>query len=179
MNDLDGVYSNFKSNIRTDIKKAKRQNISVIATDSIEDFYKVSKKTFSRQKLNMKYSLESIKRLYEECKKREQGKIFLAVDDKGNVHAGVFLVWDEDSAYYLKGGGDPEFRNSGATSLLMWEVIRFSSTVSDKFDFEGSMIESIEIFFRSFGGVQMQYFSISKAKNRLIDLGLNLIYGSN
>lgn len=53
-------------------------------------------------------------------------------------------------------------RNSGATSLLMWEAIKFASTVSKKFDLEGSMLEPVERFFRGFGTVQKPYFTISK-----------------
>ena len=34
----------------------------------------------------------------------------------------------------------------GATSLLMYESIKFASTKVDCFDFEGSMIEPIERF---------------------------------
>lgn len=37
-------------------------------------------------------------------------------------------------------------RNSGATSLLIWEVIKFASTVSKKFDLEGSKLEPVERF---------------------------------
>ena len=66
------------------------------------------------------------------------------------------------------GGGDPEFRNSGATSLLMWNAIQFASTVSQIFDFEGSMIESVERFFRGFGAVQTPYFSISHIRSKRV-----------
>ena len=41
----------------------------------------------------------------------------------GAVHAVAYVVWDRSAAYYLMGGGDPELRTSGASSLLMWEAI--------------------------------------------------------
>ena len=177
LSDMEKIKSNFRSNIKTDIKKAQKRDIYIEKNDNIEEFYQVASKTFSRQDLKMKYSLESLEKLYKECKKREQGQIFLARDKEGNIHAGAFLVWDSNSAYYLKGGGDPEYRNSGATSLLMWEMIQFASTVTKKFDFEGSMIEPIERFFRAFGAKQTPYFSIYKTKNRFIDLIYNILYG--
>jgi hypothetical protein len=66
------------------------------------------------------------------------------------------------------GGGHPELRSSGATSLCMWEAIRHAAKVTKSFNFEGSMIESVERFFRAFGAVQTPYFNISKTPSRLL-----------
>ena len=63
--------------------------------------------------------------------------------------------------------GDPELRSSGATSLCMWEAIAHATSVTTRFDFEGSMIESIERFFRGFGAEQTPYFHITKTPSRL------------
>ena len=86
----------------------------------------------------------------------------------------MLIIWDDQSAYYLVGGGNPELRNSGATSLCMWEAIKFASTVSKKFDFEGSMTESIERFFRGFGAVQKSYYRVTHKPSKIIDIILCL-----
>jgi hypothetical protein len=104
------------------------------------------------------------------CKANNSRKIFYARDDQGTVHAAIYIVWDEISAYYLMGGTDQSYRNSGATSLCMWEAIKFASTVTERFDFEGSMIESVERFFRAFGARQIPYFQIRKVNSRLLKL---------
>ena len=78
----------------------------------------------------------------------------------------IYIVWDANSAYYLLGGSDPNFRSSGANSLLLWEAIKFASGVTKRFDFEGSMIEPIERYFRGFGATQKPYLSISKTTLR-------------
>jgi hypothetical protein len=67
------------------------------------------------------------------------------------------------------GGANPELRSSGATSLCLWEAIRFASKVCSRFDFEGSMIEPVERFFRGFGARQVPYFQINK-KSRLLQM---------
>jgi len=66
------------------------------------------------------------------------------------------------------GGGAPDLRNSGATSLCMWEAIQFAATVTKSFDFEGSMLETVERFFRAFGAKQTPYFAISKINSKLL-----------
>jgi len=67
---------------------------------------------------------------------------------------------------------DPELRKSGATSLCMWEAIKFASTVSKSFDFEGSMIEPIERFFHAFGAEQTPYFAVSHTPSKLIRVAI-------
>ena len=84
------------------------------------------------------------------------------------------LVWNEHCAYYLMGGGDPELRSSGATSLAMWQAIQFAATVSRIFDFEGSMIEPIERFFRGFGAVQTPYLSLTHVRSKRVAVALGL-----
>ena len=64
--------------------------------------------------------------------------------------------------YYLWGGSDPQFRNSGTNSYCLWEAIKFSASVTKAFDFEGSMIKPFEKFFRAFGGKLTPYFHVYK-----------------
>jgi hypothetical protein len=104
------------------------------------------------------------------CERHNARKIFFAVDRDGNVHAAVHIIWDENSAYYLMSGGDLIFRNSGTTSLCLWEAIKFASTVTKRFDFEGSMLEPVERFFRAFGARQVPYFHIAKTNSPLLKL---------
>ena len=66
------------------------------------------------------------------------------------------------------GGTDQSKRNSGANSLCMWEAIKFASTVTGRFDFEGSMLEPVERFFRAYGAVQKPYFRITKTNSGLL-----------
>ncbi|MUK39981.1 GNAT family N-acetyltransferase [Aliivibrio fischeri] len=169
LSDLDNVYKNTLANIKTDIKKASNKYLLAIKTDlPFSDFFKLNQLTFSRQSMVMPYTEEFVSSLINKAKLRNQAKWFIAQDSDGRNHAGVLIVWDENSAYYLMGGGDPELRNSGATSLCMWEAIKFSATVTKSFDFEGSMLEPVERFFRAFGAEQTPYFSISKTNSKIL-----------
>ena len=129
---------------------------------------------FDRQGVSIPYSDEYVRKLDRAAGARNSRKIFIAEDDSGRRHAGIYLVWDAKSAYYLMGGGDPNLRNSGATSLCMWEAIKFAATVTDQFDFEGSMIEPVERFFRAFGAVQTPYFSVSKISSAVLQTAVFL-----
>lgn len=175
LNDEKKVWTGIQSNIKTDIKKASsRFNIQVRSDLGIEDFIKLNRLVFKRQGISPPYSDEYVRRIDQACATRGARRIFIAEDDQGRHHSGVYIVWDANSAYYLMGGGDPALRNSGATSLCMWEAIKFAATVTKRFDFEGSMIEPVERFFRSFGAIQTPYFSVSKTTSRILKTAIFL-----
>jgi len=166
ISDMDAVWSGIKGNIRREIRKARKQ-ITVETDLGVEKLWNMHLKTFERQNETPDFSFETFKRLDDACKKHDARKAFFAIDEDGHMHAALYIVWDENSAYYLVGGADPKLRNSGASSLLMWEAINYVSERTQKFDFEGSMIESIERFFRGFGARQKPYFRITKMSKKM------------
>lgn len=166
LQDLDLVWNGFQENIRREIRKAKKH--AIVRTDlDLNCFLDINSLTFERQGKNLPYSRELIQRLDDACVKNQARQMFFAEDPQGRIHAAIYIIWDNKSAYYLMGGGDPQLRTSGATSLLMWEAIKFAATVTKKFDFEGSTIEPIERFFRAFGGRQIPYFQVRKNSRRM------------
>jgi hypothetical protein len=166
LHDLDSIWAGMRENIRREIRKGERK-LRVEQDLGIDPFFDLNRLVFKRQKKRVPYSISFVKRLDRVCTEHNARKIFFALDRDNNIHGALYLVWDEQSAYYLMRGLDPRRNNSGAGSLLMWEAIRFASSVTRKFDFEGSMIESVERFFKGFGGVQKGYFAISKADSTL------------
>jgi hypothetical protein len=165
LTDQGQIWGGFDHRIRKAIRKAEKV-VAVTTTEDFEAFWQLNKQIFSRQGLSQPYSKEVVRRLDRVCAERGQRKIFIAHDKDKRAHAAVYLVWDERSAYYLMGGSDPHYRNSGAQSLLMWEAIQFAATVTERFDFEGSMIEPVERFFRAFGGTPMSYHCVWKTSPR-------------
>lgn len=166
--DMNKIESNFSYEIRNQIRKAEKF-VTVAEDLDIDTFYEVNRKTYLRQGLEPPYSLNWLKRLDSACKKHNCCKNFYAIDNEGNIHSVVYIVWDEQSVYYLLSGSDPDFRSSQANSLLIREAIRYANCLSLKFDFEGSVIKSIEHMVRAFGGVQKPYFRIYKKFNETMD----------
>jgi lipid II:glycine glycyltransferase (peptidoglycan interpeptide bridge formation enzyme) len=165
------IWDGMLPKIRTDIKKAQNRFGLQVSTDSgIDAFLTMNEQTFTRQEMKIPYSKDFVKKLDNACEEHNARRIFFAKDMDGRIHAAVYIVWDENSAYYLMGGSDPDLRNSGANSLCMWEAIKFASTVTKAFDFEGSMNEPVERFFRAFGAKQMPYFQISKINSPFVKI---------
>ena len=169
LTDMKQVYSEFKRNVKGDISKAKK-NIRISQSTDFENFYSICSKTFDRIKKENPYDKTLMKKVFEATSQRGCGRIMVAEDENSNTHAAAFLVWDNKTTYYLAGGGDPKLRNSGATSLLIWEAIQWAATVSLQFDFEGSMIPSVEKFFQGFGPKKTTYNLITQNSSYLLQI---------
>lgn len=169
LSDADVLYENLQGNIRREISKAQK-SLTVSEVNQVKTLHNLKLKDFAAKGQELNYSEVYFKRVFERLKSKDACKAWVASDTDGNPIASLLLVWDDDSAYYLAGAADPENKNSGAMSLLMWTAILFASSVADKFNFEGSMIEPVERFFRSFGAKQTPYFEIRKTDSKLLKL---------
>lgn len=174
LSDLDAVWKGFVESIRREIRKAEnRIGIRVVDDLGVDAFLDINEKTFERQNDSLHYSREEVQRMDAACAERDARKILFAVDPDERIHAAVYLVHSPSCAYYIMGGGDAELRTSGAHSLLIWKAIEYAATVSETFDFNGSMIDPIERFFRSFGARQTPIFQVSRdRRSPLIKAGI-------
>lgn len=150
LSNLDEIYSNINSSTRNHIKKAEKI-LSVRDDMPIDVLIEMQSLTFKRQNRKSPIPEDFIKRLDEACIRHNARKLLVAVDEHGNVHAARYFVYDENVCYSIMSGVNPDFLQSGASSFLRWEGIKFAATVSKMFDFEGSNIEGIEQNVRSFG----------------------------
>lgn len=170
LSDLDKVYDNFNSSYRNKIRKASK--IVEVNTDmNPKEFYRVHEKTFLRQGKISPCSESFFLKHDSVLVKESSREIFYAQDTQGNTHSALYLTWDNTSAYVHMVGEDPEYRNSGAGILLIWEAIKFTKNVLalNIFDFEGSMIEAVERVRKDCGAIQKPYFCITRKPSKILN----------
>lgn len=161
LDDCERLYQNFNKTAKKNIKYA-RNKVTVFDKADPDTLWEMLNKTFEAQKRRNPMSRDLVLRLVQTCEETGHGKYFEARDPEGNVHSCAYFVYDEQTCYYLLGASDNQFRSSGAQSLILWEGIQFAATHSKVFDFEGSMVEGIENFFRQFGGICTPYYVVSR-----------------
>ena len=164
---IDELLNNFETDIRRRRRKVEKLGVQVYESDDIKKFYKLNKMTFKRQGREIPYSFKFVEKLYKILKEYNSCKIFFA-EYKGEIIAANFLVYDDNTVYYLMGGINPDKRDLGGMDVVLFESIKFALNSHKDFDFEGSMIETIEKYFRSFGAIQTPYFQITKTNSKLL-----------
>lgn len=151
LSDLDSIWANFHSATRGAIRKAEKILKCDEATD-VADLWLMVSGTFDRQGMKVPYDRTFLERCVAAAMENHRGRVMVARDEEGAPHAASFVVWDDERAYYLVGGADPNRRESAGLSLLAWKGIQHAAENSKAFDFEGSMVPGIERFFSRFGG---------------------------
>lgn len=92
------------------------------------------------------------------------GRIWVA-EQGGQVAASGFFLQHGRSTTYLLGAQNPAIKSPSAQTLVLFEAMAEGIGPGHVFDFEGSMIQGIEGFFRGMGAAPVPYLYIQK--NRL------------
>ena len=167
--DRELLWADFRKDLKKNITRAKEKcHLTVRRGVPVADLLDIRNKTYQRQgkRPNDQAILD---RVIVECCRRGQGDIWGAYDEQGRLHVAIFFAWQGKYAYCLASGGEPALRGSGAQSLVMWEAMADLASIVESLDFEGSMVEAIGLFNRSFCSIQVPFFCITKGHLTLID----------
>ncbi|TVO62382.1 GNAT family N-acetyltransferase [Spiribacter vilamensis] len=179
ISDPDALWQGVQKDIRGNIRKASnRFGVQVRFADDIGELFPVLRKTFDRQGKQLPFAEEFLYRVDRVASEQGKRAIVLGEDGEGQLHAGTYIVWEGNRAYQLLNGYDPELRQSGAGSLCVWSAIQKAAEHVGRYDFEGSMLEPVERFFRAFGAAQTPYFRVQRTDSRILRLaecGRNLL----
>ena len=171
LSDLNKVFNSFSRSKRENIRRAE-EIVKVFTDLPAKDFYENHRLTLKKQNNEISYSFSIFENIYNNVYMHDSGKVFYAIDGKNNLHAALLIIWDDIQAYGLINTIDPDYRNSGAAALVTKEVIKYISTRTKKFDFEGSMIKGVENSYRQFGTIQKSFFNISKINSKVLQLAI-------
>ena len=155
------IMGGFDPKLRSDLAKAEKDGITVERTADLKVVSKLVRQTLDRKTRGVSFHL--IDRILFEFAKPSNSFAFVAKSGSEPV-AASFCVFDGTTAYYLLGGTDQKNRFRGAAaSTLVASIIHSRETGLRTFDFEGSMVPSIESFFRGFGGELVVKYSVNRA----------------
>jgi hypothetical protein len=161
LGDLDRVWAGLETQRRRATKKARR-TLEVAVETELEPVLGLSDVNLRQAGVSIQYTRDTIRRIHLACRDRVASSLLTARDVRGEPHAFLYLVHDEDSTFYILGGTDETGRAAGAMTLLLWEGIGCAAARDNVFDFDGSRVETIERFFRSFGAKQVPYLMVSR-----------------
>lgn len=158
-------WNNISSKQRNIIRKASKIYTFSESTD-IDLMYKLQQITFQTQNKKVPYRMDYLRAWHQALSTRQCGKIWAATTPTGDTHAMIYIAHDERRTFLMGIGSRTEFKKQGAIPFLIWESIKYYISTHEIYDFEGSMIPSIEYFFSSFGGDQTPYTHAIRASNK-------------
>lgn len=137
---LSGMHKKTKYNIRYAEKSGV--TVRVAANDELPDWYRLYRITAERDKIAI-HSESYYRRVletgapFEEKDKRPCLRLYLA-EHKGDLLAGIIVLFYKEKAIYLYGASSNEKRNLMPAYLLQWQAIRDAREVGcGSYDFYG------------------------------------------
>lgn len=154
--------------------RARRQNLSDVESlctldtfFSPKEFAIMHHEYFLRKKGSDLLSKEFIERVCHIALGRNQALLWALRDHNGHPVNVSFVVYDKQCAYALMSAIAPDAPRNSQT-YLFWQMIRHLSSITQSFDFEGSMDKGNEYFYRTFGTVQTPFFEVSRYRPQLL-----------
>ncbi len=157
------AFHQLRENHQRTIKKALKKNLQPEKIKELKAFMGLVRSNLVKnQKVLDQKGYAVLEKLTGQMLK--QGKAFLKGirNEDGYLEAAMLFMAFENKLYYLIGTATPEAKNKGAMALLLWQALEEAYGQYEVFDFEGSMIPSIEHFFRGFGAKPVPYLCIYK-----------------
>ncbi len=157
---------------RKGIRKAQKDDITVDAVSETNELRSLVLETFARK--DKAFPRDAMHAILGSYPPGINSSCFIS-RSQGRPVAGVFVVHDTRTAYYLMGGYSSDNAHHGAGALAMYHaILKAKAQGLEVFDFEGSVIPPIEKYFRGFGGQLTPIFGIHKAWLPL-EMGLKLV----
>ena len=161
--DIKKTEEELLNNFRTVRKQEYKKYYNLVSNEgAVDDLIDLYKMTFERQKIILdKCFLDELKNFCQYALDNEFAKISFLKENSTFISS-TFFLYDKDTAYYLVGASNPNFRKKiPSTALLVDNIFQFKKKGIKKIDFIGINSPKRGDFKMSFSPVIKSYYSVN------------------
>lgn len=163
--DYDSLYSSFSKNTKRNISKSKSYELKISHGGKIENLIEIFRTSFYGKQANYsQMDYENLWKLSKKSLKNGSSDLIFAKNEKDEILAGIFVVFDKKNFYLLFSGMNDEGREKGAMFALLNYFFEKNSNRDIQFLFCGSNNDNLARFYSSFGADAKYYSEIRFAK---------------
>ncbi|GGK47214.1 MULTISPECIES: hypothetical protein [Flavobacteriaceae] len=155
------IYKGYRKDRKDRLKQVKSKNY-IVRKINIEDLVYAGKKYYSYLKIKEE-DYSKLKELSISIKNNNNGFLLGVYTNNNQFLGGSFLLKDKSRITYLFSVATEIGKKDQIISQVVNEIIEEHSNCNLVLDFEGSMIDGIASFYRSFGAIEEEYFSFEKS----------------
>jgi len=169
ISDIETYLTTVRAVRRQEYRKALKEDFFVERTTNIEILNRLHAMTFERQGIfRTKEEEELLLNISKAALDKGFGELLVCNDKNGNAASASLFLFDKHYGYYHFGASNPDYRKSGASTLLIMENIR--GCIDKKLlgvDFVGVNSPNRGDFKTSFNAQAVKYFNVTweKPKN--------------
>ncbi|GIV31100.1 MAG: hypothetical protein KatS3mg029_0451 [Saprospiraceae bacterium] len=157
--DVKAVEARFSSSTRRNLDKSRKEGCYTRLAESPDNLLMLARQADIFDAGHE----QAFRRIWQVLVQHGAGHVLEAFTADGQLAGAAAYVLDGVRTIYLSSALEPELRRSDAGTLLVAEGIAMACRNHCQwFDFEGSMIPSVEQFFRKFNPVGKVYWNVSR-----------------
>ncbi len=157
------IAAGYSDSLKRNLKKARQQKLTVqhnISPEKFVAFY--AEHTGSKVKGFDTKHKHILHRLIYNALHFSAGNMAIIYDEHNEMIAAGFFIYSKSRIINLLPASNDKGRATHAMSLLLDSVIRAHENKPLLLDFEGSMIEGVARFYKSFGAEAQNYFHLKR-----------------
>jgi hypothetical protein len=160
----EAIIKNYKKGRKSSIKQAQKIDLEVVENYNhieIVNLFKINKGA-KLNKSSVDYNI--LNALIETALLLNMAECLAVLNKKKELIGGALFLKNNQRFTYLFSSINNEGREKQAMSLLIDYVVKKFSNSKYIFDFEGSMINDIALFFKSFGAEKETYYHFNSKR---------------
>lgn len=151
------LRTNFRDATLRRIVQSKEAGNHFIHDVPVEQVLALMLSKMSRVSNVGRHDADRFEKLFQFAAPKGLAKTFGVVGPDGTLLSSTVMLEADNRAYYLMAGNDPRGRASFASHLLIDGLIDYYAERVSIFDFEGSDIPGVAMFYENFGARAVQY----------------------
>ncbi len=160
----EALYKSFSKGRKSSIKQAEKNNLVIREVSSLEALLRLFKTNKDSEYNRSDADLKVLKELVLKGISIQKISVLEVVTQKNKLLGGAIFLIDFKRITYLFSALNSEGREKQAMSLVIDFMIKKYAQQAVIFDFEGSMVNEIASFYRSFGAQLELYYHFRKKR---------------
>lgn len=162
-NSYEGISSNYRSNLKRNIKKVAESKLTVKQDIDVTEIIKLASLTMLSISNMNNTDFENFKTVFVKAKEMSCAET-LGIYLKDELLASAVFLFSHNRWYYILVGNHPNGKTLGASHYLIDRFIHLHAEENSLLDFEGSDIRNLALFYSSYGATEEKYPGIRMNK---------------
>jgi hypothetical protein len=157
------IAESVSKKVRWSVNKAKKSGIVAKQKWDKDIYWDLTLKTYRKQEKLPPFSQDLLFSLIDIIQKNQWGEMWIAETPSGEIAAAEIVIWDHLMAYRWSAASHDQYKDTGATSFLLFEIITYlQENGFKKFNMMAANTPHLTKFISSFNPEIVPYYSVQK-----------------
>jgi hypothetical protein len=161
------IEKSVSKKVRNTVRKAIKNNITIKKLNNSTVFYELFSMTFTRQKLKPLVTKNFFGKIFDLLDAKQFGEMWIAETPSGEVASAEIVIWDNKRAYRWTAASHTAFKDTGATSLLLYEMFQdLKNRGFKEINLMAANTPHLAKFISSFNPELVPYYGVEKTSTK-------------